>query len=47
MGDAEEDGQDCMDPIFDQALDYLDRFDRSKGLMIHLNRSQSSTMGQM
>lgn len=34
MGGAGEDGPDCMDPIFDQALDYFDRFDWSKGLLI-------------
>lgn len=26
-----------MDHVFDQALDYLNRFDQSNGFLIHLN----------
>lgn len=32
------DDLNLMDPVTDQALDYLYQFEKSNGLLIHLNR---------
>lgn len=43
--DAGADGPDFIDPVFDQALGYLDRFDWYNGLKIHFKWSPIKHMG--
>lgn len=38
MREARADGVDLMDLVIDDALDYLDQFNLSNALLIHLNQ---------